>query len=363
MINVVYDRDIYLVQPQGGIARYFTCLKRQLSLLAPDLTIRDNHSNLVRSSSKMRNALNLALNFTHTYTDTLFSRTPCIYHPTSIRNLAASMYQANLIITVHDFVHELHPEYFENSYQPRISWYITAKRRLILSAKKIIAVSQSTKSDLLRIYPFVPEDKVHVVHHGCDHLCTSYPDISSSCSTQLDNSTRRLFLFIGTRHHYKGFKTLVLGLSGLKMSKDDWELICIGSPLTDDEKQYIASFGLQGNIKSDNASDSELARYYSIATCVVYPSFYEGFGFPILEALSHRCPIICSDIPSSREVGADLATYFPPGDHHALSFKLDHCDDLKPLLLNKESEILRHLSYFTWSRVAKQTSHIYRAAI
>ena len=179
---------------------------------------------------------------------------------------------------------EMLPYYFggDNNHE------IEMKRQCILSATKIIAISETTKNHVKAIYPQVA-DRIHVIHLGADHLLANRNNRASTAR----NSD--YVLFVGERMRYKNFSTVVAA-----MESEHWprklKLMVAGRPFSKGEEIHLNQRGLLSRIKHlGRVSDSQLADLYSGALGFIFASAGEGFGFPMLEAQSLGTPVVAAD--------------------------------------------------------------------
>jgi glycosyltransferase involved in cell wall biosynthesis len=367
---LAFDVDIFQLQRHGGIRLYFTQLNRalfahhytRLHLLRPSLP-----SDVLPLSSDVRvsvlargiKLLSLLASFASPLLPLLPWQARKIYHASYYRNPLLHWSANPVVVTVHDLIHECFPHYFDPAYSSSIRRYVDAKRRCILAADAIIAVSEATKTDLLRIYPQVDSARVHVIHHGSDHV----PAICSHAASDPypeDVPFSKYLLYVGSRGHYKGFDDLLLAFAELALSSQKLGLVCVGSPFTPEEIDRIQHLSLEGNVICIQADEAHLFRLYQHAFCFVYPSWYEGFGFPILEAMRARCPVVCSDIPSSREIADRHAFFFVAGDSNDLFCQLQLLFALDPVSRGLHLVASQnHASRFTWQATAELTCDLY----
>jgi glycosyltransferase involved in cell wall biosynthesis len=259
-----------------------------------------------------------------------------------------------LVITVHDMIHEIFPEYFGLA-DPTS----TDKKTAVSRADHIICISESTRRDLIRIFG-VPPQKVTTVHHGfsgMDAAATGFPTA--------DLTQRPYLLFVGQRAGYKNFQRLLEAFIDSRSLRDSFDLIAFGGPPFDaGEIRALAAARLRkGQVRHETGDDSVLAKRYRNASAFVYPSLYEGFGLPPLEAMAQGCPVISSNTSSMPEVIGDAAEYFDPTDVSSIA----------QALLNvlgsaaHSAELVRrgHLRVrqFSWEKCARETRAIYQQVI
>ena len=323
MINIFFDNDIFIRQKYGGIRLYFSSLIDNLSSFP--VSIRPDsislHSTVPRSF--LYDSISHFRRLTSSFSRSLriSGDNACVYHPTYYTDPFLPIYRCPSVVTIHDLIHEKYFEFFDSYYsQYKVKSYVNAKLSCMLNATAIIAVSQSTADDILDIYPFIDSSKIFVIPHGSDHL-SSYPILPSSLSPLLHSLTRHpFFLYVGSRSNYKGFYILLRSFKNLCSVYSSLKLVCVGSPLTAEEYKAISDLGISSNVVTYSALNCELPYLYSSSLGFIYPSFCEGFGLPILEALSFNCPVIITDIPQIREIGGDLPLYYSPNNGHHLTF-------------------------------------------
>lgn len=245
------------------------------------------------------------------------------------------------VTVFHDLQHKRHPEYF--------SWFDLPFWRLLLWASahrshRLIAVSEATRSDLLRFYR-IREERVSVVHHGVE------PAFS-----QLDRlHTESYLLCVSTLHPHKNLLRLI-GAYGRK--KRDFQLILAGLRGFHAEaiEQLVEEMVLRDCVQITGWVHREkLYSLYRRAGAFVYPSTFEGFGMPVLEALAAGIPVACSDIPPLREVAGDAALYFDPFNEDEIASAIERImsdTSLQERLAKAGRERARG---FRWQKSAEQT--------
>ena len=248
------------------------------------------------------------------------------------------------VTVFHDLQHKRHPEHFR--------WFDLPFWRLLLWASahrshRLIAVSEATRSDLLRFYR-IPRERVAVVHHGVE------PAFS-----RLDRShTEPYLLCVSTLHPHKNLARLIRAYG---RKKRDFRLILAGLRgfHTETIERLIEEMGLQDSVQITGwVPRDELYSLYERARAFVYPSTFEGFGMPVLEALAAGIPVACSDIPPLREVAGDAALYFDPLNEDDIASAIERVmtdASLQERLATAGHERARP---FTWERCAEQTLKI-----
>lgn len=355
-MKIYLDNIIYSLQRAGGISIYWKELTQRF--LASDNQIiflekekaTDNifRRELTLMPGTIVNDLSLPTRVLR-HLDPFFLKTDnqAIFHSSYYRIIA----RRNLlnIVTVHDFIHELYRKGL-----PRIA-HSFQKSRTIQAAAGIICVSENTKRDLLRFYPFIPEDKISVIYHGYSsdfHVITSLPGMPSF----LAHITRKLVVFIGDRAAYKNFTAAVLAVGQLA----DYHLLIIGGHSLSSTEKVLLRQKVAGRYSHHNGIKShELNIIYNIACCLIYPSSYEGFGIPVLEAMAAGCPVIAIDTSSIPEVAGKAAILLPRPDPILLAKAIEQLSDL-PIRKNLIMLGLQQAKKFSWDKCFDQTVSFYQ---
>jgi glycosyltransferase involved in cell wall biosynthesis len=273
---------------------------------------------------------------------------PRLYHQTYYRYYVPS-FRGKRVITVHDMTYELFPEKFSPD-DP----VIRDKRTSIDRADAIIAVSMSTKNDLVRLCG-IPPQRITVIYHGNSLMAT--PREKSPIDFPY-------VLYVGQRVPHKNFPVLLNGYCRSSRVNREFGLVCFGGePFTEEEKQVLDRHGLLGRARHVRGSDELLAGYYSHASLLAYPSLYEGFGLPLIEAMHYGCPVVASNVSSLPEVGADAGLYFDPYNGTDLMDKIEQVlfDGSQRRVMIERGHVRE--KQFTWDACASQTLTLYKSLL
>ncbi len=243
------------------------------------------------------------------------------------------------VVTVFDMIHEIFPAYFSGDDPLKKN-----KKLLCESSSRIVAISASTKKDILNFYPIIPEEKVKVIH------------LSQSINTKeivpLEWLPKKYVLFIGKREIYKQFDSLLKAMIPVFETDETIKIVCAGGgAFTDAEMEKIKSLQLSGRIVQRSFYDNELNTIYKNAAVFVFPSEYEGFGIPALEAMICGCPVILSNTSSLPEIAGDAALYFEPNNTNELSaaiLKILQDENFTQSLIKKGYEQVKK---FSWDKM------------
>ena len=180
-------------------------------------------------------------------------------------------------------------------------------------AAKIICVSENTQRDLLKLCA-INKDKIKVIYSG--NLIDCYPVMPKA---QLPEN---YILFVGERSGRKNFRFFAKAVAPVLKSHKDVRLVCTGR-FDKWEKDNLDSLSILAQCIDIDANDAELLYLYQHALCMVYPTLYEGFGLPVLEAMVNGCPVVTADCGSIREVGGDAIEYIDPFDASSIASKIE----------------------------------------
>lgn len=254
------------------------------------------------------------------------------------------------VMTVHDMIPELLP------HTRRRLDFLTLKRRYVEKVDHIICVSEWTKADLIRI--FGPLDTpITVVHHGVDQ-------IFRPGGAPLSGFPERYLLHVGNRGSYKDGNTLLRAFAGIHREYPDLHLVLVGGGrLTKAERTLIDNLGVNDKVTQASLPESDMPGAYAHAAACVFPSRYEGFGLPALEAMACGTPLILSRSSSLPEIGGEAARYFIPGDSDDLERVIADLLDDSSLTADLVEAGVARAAAFTWRRAAEETAAVYERAI
>ena len=247
-------------------------------------------------------------------------------------------------------IHELFPLYFKGDLVT-----VKNKKELLEKAIKIIAISESTKRDILKLYPQINKDKIEVIYLSQSIDPKNYKEVKLP---------EKFLLFVGNRDGYKNFTFFLKSVASLLYSDSNLYIVCAGgNKFTNDEKRLIDELKITNQISQSNFDDNELASYYTKAKCFIFPSEYEGFGIPVLESMACGCPVVLANHSSFPEVAGDAGVYF----------ELNNEVDLK----NKVVSLIENETYrnqmitkgyiqskkFSWEKTAQECKELFKSTI
>ena len=226
-------------------------------------------------------------------------------------------------------------------------------------ADHVICISENTKQDLMNFFN-TSEDKISVIHHGVDNLFS----LNQTSQDHL-NLTSPYILFVGSRDGYKNFALLLQAYANSSWLKANFSIICFGGgAFTEQELTYASTLRLDlKNIRNVSGGDQILSVLYRGASVLVYPSLYEGFGFPPLEAMASQCPVITSFSSCLPEIAGEAAEYFDPTNSDSLRCAIEKVLTSESYAKSLVERGNINVSRFSWDKCAKQTLSVYQSII
>jgi glycosyltransferase involved in cell wall biosynthesis len=331
-MKILFDHQIFTIQNYGGISRYFTQIISHLpNDCRAEIAIKYSDNEYIKKAG-------IIINLEKKYEPVdkfmpgirfkgkglLFSKAVSLYpdkyadcyrfnekltieqlrkgdfdvfHPTYYDDYFLSFLKDKpFVLTVHDMIYELYPEMLNDPLT------LNRKARLIKRADHIIAVSDNTKKDIIEYYN-IPESKISIIYHANSLKDNSIIGI---------DLPQKFFLYVGARDWYKNFKFLILCIAEILKKDKSLYIVCAGNSLTQEETSFLKSLDLFERFIVKRMGDEDLIELYKRAIALLFPSYYEGFGIPILEAFALGCPVILSKTSCFPEIAKDAALFFDP---------------------------------------------------
>ncbi len=338
-LATTYKQDVNIVAPLY-VNQYLKIVKDEISVWGMPIASIPKTGRVVRAANSL--LVKPLLKYLH----------PDIVHETYYSKVTSAPKNAKVIITVHDMIHERLPWSFSSEDPIRQEKALAVKR-----ADHVICVSRHTQRDLIELLDISPA-KTSVIHLGFS--LTTDQVIESSAT-----NGKSYLLYVGHRGGYKNFERLLKSVATSSILKSDFCIVCFGGgAMTSQEKALISELGFtERDVIHLSGSDALLAGLYKNAMAFVYPSLYEGFGIPPLEAMSFDCPVACSNSSSIPEVVGNAGIYFDPNDIEDMRNTIEKLvtnDTLRKQLISAGRE---RIKMYSWRQCASKTLDIYRKVL
>lgn len=369
-MKIVLDHQIFTLQSYGGISRYFVRLMQgliavahQIDVIAPihrNRYLRDLPPDRVHGVELERfppktGRLMMVVN-DHLSKIKMRGMCPDVLHETYYSPRKLCQTAKGRVITVYDMIHEKFASEF--SLKDPTTKY---KRAAVSRADHVICISQSTKKDLCEIFD-VPENKVTVIHLGFEKFQHSGSPADSSTDVHL---RRPFLLYVGSRSGYKNFARMLKAVAARSALKHSFDIVAFGGgSFSAAELTLINALGFASNsVRQVSGGDTVLGWLYEHAAAFVYPSLYEGFGLPPLEAMAHNCSVVTSNSSSMPEVVGDAGEYFDPLDLDGQADAI--CNVVFDIKRSNQLIELggKRLAMFSWEHCALETFSVYQKVL
>jgi glycosyltransferase involved in cell wall biosynthesis len=366
-VRICFDPQIFALQDYGGISRYFVETAARLAEM-PDTDVAVlafAHINAYLAGAPRPMVIGrripavpgpvrrLLVRADQQLTRAWLRRHSAdIVHETYYSAVRTAPAGPPTVLTVFDMIHEKFPDY-----APRTRRIAEAKRAAIGRADHVICISENTRRDLQELY-------------GTDRSRTSVVRLGFALENPMGESLpplvqRPYILFVGKRGGYKDFSTLLRAYAGSPSIARGFMLACFGdAPFSAGERRLMGELGLGADrVVHGRGSDSLLAAYYRNASLFVYPSRYEGFGMPPLEAMAQECPVVCSNAASLPEVVGDAAVTFEAGQPDALRTAMESVLGSSQMAASLRQRGRLRVREFSWEICARQTRAVYASLL
>jgi mannosyltransferase len=339
---VYIDGIIFSLQARGGISTYFRELLAHLSAQQQAFTLGlETPLQAVVDLPRIERDARLLERYRRARLGALGGGQPAVFHSSYYRQPARKA--TPTVVTVHDFVYE---RYYHG---PKRWVHAAQKHAAIRQAQAIICISEATREDLLTFVGVKPGQHVHVIHNAASTLFHPLP------ASQTDED-EPFVLYVGQRSGYKNFDLLLRAMLHLP----DLRLKCVGGGALTAHELAAAPSSVRERVSHAGAVDDEaLNAMYNRAECLVYPSAYEGFGIPVIEAMQAGCPVVSIDCAAVLEVGQGALSVAEQADPNALALAIE-----RTMSRSRQQYVNRGLqvaSRYSWANTHERTVQVYQS--
>lgn len=270
------------------------------------------------------------------------------------------------VVTVHDLIPLKFPRHFPAGIRGKGKWYI--QRLAVGSASAIITDSEASKKDIIR-FTGIFSEKIHTVYLGVGGLFRPMSNRRDAERTKKKfGLPNRFLLYVGDINYNKNIPALLEAYAMVKDKFPDTHVVLIGKGFTEESpllariKEFIRLRKLDSTVhRLSDLSEAELVHMYNLATLYVQPSLAEGFGLPVLEAMSCGCPVVASDVSSVGEIAGDAALLADPESPEEIAHSIERLLLDRDLCKSLKEKGIIHAAKFTWKKTAEQTVEVYKS--
>ena len=357
-MKVIFDHQLFSYQRYGGASKYFAMLLNALPREEWETTTIWSNNEYVKSLHlfKQRHflykyyfrgqgALMNMLNKPYSY-HVLSKKEYDVFHQTHFETYCIpAIGNKPMVTTFHDInFSTLNPS-------PRI---VRLQKKSLRRADAVIAISENTKKDLVELFK-IDEKKVSVIYHGILLNNTPRKDLSQFPYPYI--------LYVGSRGRHKNFNTFIKAYAIFHNKYPDIRLVCTYKPFTRAEYDLFKSFHVENDIVHTYADEDLMQQLYKNALFYIFPSLYEGFGMPILEAMANKCPVLLANASCFPEIAKNAGLYFDPNDIEEMSHKMSLLIENPHLRETYVNLGWERVHDFTWEKCAEEHRKVYQSLI
>ncbi len=358
-MKVFFDYAIFTLQRFGGVSNYIVNLAENFSNKIDPKIISLFHKNYYLKKSRFGNKLffynrvGSLIKYVNKANKVYFNyklrkETPDLIHYTYFNEKNFYTSKAKSVITEYDLIKE---KFYSKKYQDQIEY----KKKLFEKVDQIICISNNTKKDLQQEYS-IDSSKISVVHLAVN---------KDKNFRERFLNLRPFILYVGLRPRYKNFVNAIKAYARSNKLNLNFDFVCFGGgKFSKEEEDLFRELSLdRSRIHYFQGDQLDLNYFYHKARVFIFPSLYEGFGIPLLEAMNMKCPIICSETSCFPEIVNNAAILFDPTDIDSLEYKLEKLIYDEQLLLDLKEKGNKNLNRFNWYKCASETEQLYKKII
>jgi len=358
-MKVFFDYTIFTLQRFGGISNYIVNLAKNFSDQVHPSIISLFHKNHYLKNSKLSDKLffykkvgslikyvNRANKIYFNYQ--LKNQKPDIIHLTYFNEENFNNSKSKTVITEYDLIKE---KFYAERYKDQIRY----KKILFGKVDQIICISNNTKKDLQQEYS-IEDSKISVIHLAVN---------KDKSFRERSLNIRPFILYVGSRQRYKNFINAIKAYSRSTKLKLNFDFVCFGGGnFLKTEEIIFRDLSIdRSHIHYFEGDELDLNYFYHKAQLFIFPSLYEGFGLPLLEAMNMECPIICSNTSCFSEIVNNAAILFDPTDIESIQFKMEKLIYDQQLLIDLTKRGNKNLNNYSWKKCAEETEQLYKKIV
>ncbi|GAB3576051.1 glycosyltransferase family 1 protein [Spirosoma luteolum] len=366
-MRTFFDYQTFSLQAYGGISRYYTELitginktednEAYLPLLVSD-NIHLAEAGIAPGLSLRRygfyKKVQIMYRLNQLYTVAkLKSKEFDVFHPTYYDPyFLPYLPKKPFVVTFLDMIQEKFSSQFPDLDDNGVTF---ARKKIVAErADRIIAISESTKKDIVE-YLHVDPAKIEVIYLGSSfEVATKVP---------VEGSKKPYLLYVGRRERYKNFAGMMVAISAV-LIKHDVELVCAGGgAFSKEEQEFLKAQGVSNLVRQEPIDDEKLKKMYQHAVGFIFPSLYEGFGIPVLEAFACGCPCVLTNQSSLPEVAGDAALYADPAVPESMALCVDRLITDQVLREELTRRGFERLKQFSWKNTVTRTISLYHQLV
>jgi glycosyltransferase involved in cell wall biosynthesis len=358
-MKVFFDHSIFTLQRYGGVSNYIVNLTENFSEKIDPLIISFFYKNYYLKNSQFSDTfffykragfLNKYINEINKlyFNYKVITKKPDIIHFTYTHDLESLNSKVKTVFTEYDLIKE---KLYASKYQDLIK----RKKKIFDKVDQIICISENTKNDLQQEYN-IDTSKISVVNLAVN---------KDKKYKESFLNIRPFVLYVGNRGRYKNFINAIKAYSLSDKIKSNFDFVCFGGEdFSKFEEDLFKDLNINRNkIHFFEGDDQDLKFFYHKARLFIFPSLYEGFGMPLLEAMNMECPVICSNTSCFSEIANDAAIFFDPKDVNSIKFQMEKAIFDDELLLNLKNKGNQNLNKYSWKKCSQETEQIYEKII
>jgi len=365
-MKILYDNQIFSKQIYGGVSKYFCEMLKRMPSTDWDTTTIISNNEYLRNLKlfrycnfmpdhyfKGKASLMDFLNRPYTMYKLKFGDFD-VFHQTDFASYYFPVIKGRkMVTTFHDMNYTKCKDVYTNTVTNDVNEREILQKKSLQRADKIISVSHNTKKDLIEYWNIEPE-KIVVIHHGVDKN-----KIENLEATRI--IAEPYLLFVGERYGFKNFTRFIQAFSIISKKYPDLKLVCTGRAFSNEEINEMKCLKVLDKAIQISANEVTMARLYRDAEMFVYPSFSEGFGMPVLEAMVYDCPVVVSNLSSIPEVAGDAGIYFDPYQVDDIAEKIESLLVSPSLSKEKVALGIKQLENFSWEKSAQKHLAVYQS--